>query len=51
MPTVPAFGKLKQEDSEFKASLGYEQGIVSKQKDPKVHYSFLRTFWAPAIFC
>lgn len=55
MPIVPAFGKLKQEDMSLRLAWPYEQDTVSKQKDPKVHYSFLPAgrspIWAPATFC
>jgi hypothetical protein len=33
MLIIPALGRLKREDYEFKASLGTQQGLVSKTKE------------------
>jgi hypothetical protein len=39
MPIIPAPGRLKQEDSEIKASLGYIGGSVTKQNKRKHVFS------------
>jgi hypothetical protein len=34
-PVIPAFGRLRQEDHEFKASLGHIARLCLKKKDKK----------------
>jgi hypothetical protein len=40
MPIIVALGRLRQDDPEFEASLGYKQDPVSKKKKKINMYSY-----------